>query len=56
MIYRQINDEEITEKEMVKYKELNVETKVGMQKMVGWGMETVGWKVGGWPSTMACYH
>ena len=32
---------------MVKYKYLNVEAKVGMQKRVGWGMETVGWKVGG---------
>ena len=32
---------------MVKYKDLNMETKVGVQKRVGWGMETVGWKVGG---------
>ena len=32
---------------MVKYKDLNVDTKVGMQKRVRWGMETVGWKVGG---------
>ena len=32
---------------MVKYKDPNVETKVGMQKRVGWGMETVAWKVGG---------
>ena len=32
---------------MVKYKDLNVITKVGMQKRVGWGMETVGLKVGG---------
>ena len=32
---------------MVKYKNLKVETKVGMKKRVGWGMETVGWKVGG---------
>ena len=31
---------------MVKYKYLNVK-KAGMQKRVGWGMETVGWKVGG---------
>ena len=32
---------------MVKYKYLNVETKAGMQKRVGWEMETVGGKVGG---------
>ena len=32
---------------MVKYKYSNVETKEGMQKRVGWGMETDGWKVGG---------
>ena len=32
---------------MVKYKYLNVETKAGMQKRVGWEMETIGWKVGG---------
>ena len=32
---------------MVKYKFLNVETKAGMQKRVGWEMETVGLKVGG---------
>ena len=32
---------------MVKYKDLNVETKLGMQKSVGSGMETVGWKDGG---------
>ena len=32
---------------MVKYKYLNVETKAGMQKRVGWEIETVGWKVGG---------
>ena len=32
---------------MVKYIDLDVEIKAGMQKRVGWGMETVGWKVGG---------
>ena len=32
---------------MIKYKYLNVETKAGMQKRVGWEMEIVGWKVGG---------
>ena len=42
-----MNDEGITEKEMVKYKYLNMGTKAGMQKRVGCEMETVGWKAGG---------
>ena len=41
---------------MVKFKDLNVETKVGMQKRVGWEWKMLGGRLGAWPSTMACFR